>query len=105
MGTFLYKQRSGCLAGLYDGGLEKLHRWEKVNRMQFNAVSGNSRKVGVPNDHFRNQNEDKPKEIPFHKMLTPCCKISGVPDIHTASHSVRHTTSSVLGASLGRERL
>lgn len=105
MGTFLYKQRSGCLAGLYDGGLEKLLRWEKVNRMQLNTVSGNSRRVGVPNDHFRNQNEDKPKEIPFHKMLTPCCKISGVPDTHTASPRTRHRTSSVLGASLVRECL
>lgn len=35
------------LDGLFDGSLEKLHRWKEVNGMQVYTISCNSRRVGL----------------------------------------------------------
>lgn len=37
----------GGLEGLFDGSLEKLHRWKEVNRMQLYTISCNSRRMGL----------------------------------------------------------
>lgn len=85
MGTFLNKQGSGWLERAVRWRPRKVAWVEEVNKVNIHCFL-QLKKDGVLNDLFRPQNEDKQKVVLCHKILTLCCKISGMPDMSTASH-------------------